>query len=68
MFDDIINLEDRFIEEGKQLGASLQEITSMRTGREIGLSRGLEIGQELGFYKSMTLTLIKENLSSCIRY
>lgn len=51
MFDSIVTLEERFLNEGREEGAAAGDAEGRREGKELGRLRGYEMGAEMGFYR-----------------
>ncbi|KAL6042029.1 hypothetical protein QOT17_024633 [Balamuthia mandrillaris] len=49
-FEALLDLEERFIDEGWAEGKRNAEQAGFQDGRGLGLSKGRELGEELGFY------------------
>lgn len=50
MFEALLHLEDRLVQEGLQNGRLNAHQVAFDDGRQLGLAKGAEMGHELGFY------------------
>jgi hypothetical protein len=50
LFDALLHLEDRLLEDGRHNGRLNAHKAAFDDGRQLGLSKGAEVGHELGFY------------------
>eukprot|EP01128_Nolandella_sp_AFSM9_P007973 TRINITY_DN4553_c0_g1_i1.p1 TRINITY_DN4553_c0_g1~~TRINITY_DN4553_c0_g1_i1.p1 ORF type:complete len:135 (-),score=31.51 TRINITY_DN4553_c0_g1_i1:228-632(-) len=53
LFDDILFLEDRFVEEGEQEGMEAGLRGGRTQGLYVGHVKGIQLGKELGYYKGV---------------
>jgi hypothetical protein len=54
-FDDILNIESQFIEQGQAEGRTDGRRSGLEEGRLVGLGRGFGIAKEIGFYYGCTV-------------
>ena len=57
-FDELLNLEERFLAEGYSQGLAHGEAAGHADGRALGERKGLEIGREVGRYRGRVATLL----------
>lgn len=54
-FDDLLNIEETFVNEGRKEGMGYGEIVGLEDGRLLGLEKGFEFGEELGSVYGSTI-------------